>query len=63
MTKPKAPGPTIHLPNLPDKGRSFLGQSVGLADGGIKVDGQGRIARSATSRPGPGQHHPHSRIW
>ena len=35
--------------------RSLLGQSIGLADGRIKVDGQGRVAGSGPSGPGPGQ--------
>ena len=34
---------------------TLLGQAVGLADGGIEVDGQGRIAGSRPSGPGPGQ--------
>ena len=33
----------------------LLGQSVGLADGGIEVDSQGCVAGSGPSRPGPGQ--------
>ena len=35
--------------------RPILGQSEGFADGGVQVDGQGRIAGSGPSRPGPGQ--------
>ena len=35
--------------------RSLLGQSVGLADGRVQVDGQGRVAGSGPSGPGPGQ--------
>ena len=35
--------------------RPFLGQSIGLADGRIQVDGQGRVAGSRTGLPGPGQ--------
>ena len=35
---------------------AFLGQTVCLADGGVQVNGQGRVARSGPSRPGPGQH-------
>ena len=34
---------------------ALLGQSVGLADGGVQVDGQGPVAGSGPSRPGPGQ--------
>ena len=37
---------------------AFLAQSVGLTDGGIKVDGQLIVARPGTSRPGSGQHFP-----
>ena len=35
--------------------RSLLGQSIGLADGRVQVDGQGRVAGSGPSglRPGP----------
>ena len=35
--------------------RSLLGQSVGLADRRIKVDGEWRVAGSGPSRPGSGQ--------
>ena len=35
--------------------RPFLGQSVGLADGGIEVDGEWRVAGSGASLPCPGQ--------
>ena len=35
--------------------RSLLGQSLGLADGRVQVDGQGRVAGSGPSGPGPGQ--------
>ena len=38
--------------------RALLGQAVGLADGGVQVDGQRIIARSRASGPGPGQHLP-----
>ena len=34
--------------------RTLLGQSVGLADGGVQVDGQRSVAGSGPSRPGPG---------
>ena len=34
---------------------ALLGQSVGLADGGVQVNGQGRVAGSGPSGPGPGQ--------
>ena len=34
---------------------ALLGQSVGLADRRIKVDGQGPVAGSGPGRPGPGQ--------
>ena len=33
--------------------RSLLGQSIGLADGRVQVDGQGRVAGSGPSGPGP----------
>ena len=33
----------------------FLDQTVGLADGGVQVDGQRPVAGSGPSRPGPGQ--------
>ena len=36
----------------------FLAQSVGLADGGVQVDGQRRIARAPTGGPGPSQQLP-----
>ena len=36
----------------------LLGQTVGLADGGVQVDGQGRVAGSGPSRPGPCQQLP-----
>ena len=35
--------------------RSLLVQSIGLADGRVQVDGQGRVAGSGPSGPGPGQ--------
>ena len=35
--------------------RPLLGQPIGLADGGVQVDGQRPGAGSRTSRPGPGQ--------
>ena len=35
--------------------RSLLGQSIGLADGRVQIDGQGRVAGSGPSGPGPGQ--------
>ena len=35
--------------------RSLLGQSIGLADGRVQVDAQGRVAGSGPSGPGPGQ--------
>ena len=38
--------------------RPLLGQTVCLADGGVQVDGQGRVAWSGPSRPGPGQQLP-----
>ena len=38
--------------------RPFLGQTVGLADGGVQVDGQRPVAGSGSSRPGPGQQLP-----
>ena len=38
--------------------RPFLGQTVGLVDGGVQVDGQRRVAGSRPSRPGPGQQLP-----
>ena len=34
---------------------SLLGQSVGLADGGVQVNGQGPVAGSRPGRPGLGQ--------
>ena len=34
--------------------RPLLGQPIGLADGGVQVDGQRPGAGSRTSRPGPG---------
>ena len=37
---------------------AFLAQSIGLADGGVQVDGQRIIARSGPSRPGSGQQLP-----
>ena len=37
---------------------TLLGQTVGLADGGVQVDGQGPLAGSATGGPGPGQQFP-----
>ena len=38
--------------------RAFLGQTKGLANGGVQVDGQGSTARSPTSRPGSRQQFP-----
>ena len=38
--------------------RSLLGQSIGLADGRVQVDGQERVAGSGPSGPGPGQQLP-----
>ena len=38
--------------------RPLLGQTVCLADGGVQVDGQGPVAGSGPSRPGPGQQLP-----
>ena len=38
--------------------RAFLGQPVGLADGGVQVDGQGRVAGSGSSSPSLGQQLP-----
>ena len=35
---------------------ALLGQTVGLADGGVQVDGQRIIPRSGASRPRSGQH-------
>ena len=35
--------------------RPLLGQPIGLADGGVQVHGEWRIAGSGPSRPGPGQ--------
>ena len=37
---------------------ALLGQAVGLADGGIEVDGQGSVAGSRPSLPGLGQQFP-----
>ena len=37
---------------------TLLGQTIGLADGGVQVDGQGPVARSRPSRPGPCQQLP-----
>jgi len=37
---------------------SFLGPAIGLAIGGIQVDGQRSVARSATGGPGPRQQFP-----
>ena len=34
---------------------ALLGQSAGLADGGVQADGQGRVAGSGPSSPGPCQ--------
>ena len=34
---------------------ALLGQSVGLADGGVQVNGQGPVAGSRPGLPGPGQ--------
>ena len=36
----------------------FLAQTVGLANGGVQVDGQRRIARAPTGGPGPSQQLP-----
>ena len=38
--------------------RPLLGQTVGLADGGVQVDGQRPVAGSGTGSPGPGQQLP-----
>ena len=38
--------------------RPLLGQPVGLADGGVQVDGQRPVAGSGTGGPGPGQQLP-----
>ena len=38
--------------------RSFLGRSIGLADGGVQVDGQRPVARASPGGPGPGQQLP-----
>ena len=38
--------------------RSFLGQPMGLADGGVQVDGQRRVVGSRLGRPGPGKQLP-----
>ena len=38
--------------------RPLLGQPVGLADGGVQVDGQRSVAGSTTGGPGPGQQLP-----
>ena len=38
--------------------RALLGQTVGLADGGVQVDGQRPVAGSGTGGPGPGQQLP-----
>ncbi len=38
--------------------RALLGEPVGLADGGVQVDGQRIIAWSRPSPPGPGQQLP-----
>ena len=35
--------------------RPLLGQTMGLADGGVQVDGQRPVAGSGTGSPGPGQ--------
>ena len=37
---------------------AFLGQPIGFADGGVQVDGQGPVARSRPSGPGPCQQLP-----
>ena len=37
---------------------TLLGQPVSLADGGVQVDGQGCVAWSRSSSPGPGQQLP-----
>ena len=37
---------------------ALLGQTIGLADGGVQVDGQQRTAGSRPSSPGPGQQLP-----
>ena len=34
---------------------TLLGQTVGCADGGVQVDGEGPVAGSGPSSPGPGQ--------
>ena len=36
----------------------LLGQPIGLADGGVQVDGEWRVAGSGSSGPGPGQQLP-----
>ena len=41
---------------------ALLGQSIGLADGRVQVDGQGRVAWSGPSGPGPGQQLGASRV-
>ena len=38
--------------------RPLLGQSIGLADGGVEVDGQRRVAGSGSGGSGPGQQFP-----
>ena len=37
---------------------ALLGKPIGLADGGVQINGQRIIARSRPSRPGAGQHLP-----
>ena len=44
------------LPSVVVALRSLLGKPVGLADGGVQVDGQRIIAGSSPSGPGPRQH-------
>ena len=62
-TGPSSPGPGQQRVIAPLAGvavaaRPFLDQTIGLADGGVQVNGQGRVARSGPSRPGPGQQLP-----
>ena len=38
--------------------RPLLGQPVGLADGGVEIDGERRVAGSRSGGPGPGQQFP-----
>ena len=43
------------LAGVPVAAGSLLGQAVGLADGGVQVDGQRPVAGSGSGGPGPGQ--------